>query len=115
MNTSYVSGGGTGTYDLWFTTENIDCAGCSEVIFENVPAYKTDAIYIYGLSFFDESNEFISGVGVNEVTDAQNISSAGDYVIAGTATIPDGAKSVRFSLTTSTPYNNVYATATFGP
>lgn len=97
---SIKENGAISSYDFWYTyDDHVDCTGFSAIRYSNVPAYKNaTGVIIYGISFYDSGDAFISGVGVDDAGQATVISGCYyDYVIEGTCDIPDNASYALFS------------------
>ena len=98
-NISVKKDGSTATYVGWYLYKTIDITNVQQVKFTNVPCYysPSNGLYLYGIVFYDESNNFISGIGVNEVDEdereklAENVV-VNEYLLASTKVIPAGAK-----------------------
>jgi hypothetical protein len=100
-NISITTGGAENQYTGWLTYNSVDCSAYSALIFVDVPCFDHNGICIYGISFYNENNEFISGVGTQEASETKylhvNQLAQTGYIITGTCAIPDNAKYIRVS------------------
>ena len=96
-NISVKQDGTTASYGGWYLYKTIDVENIESVKFSNVPCFLSDGLYLYGIVFYDENNNFVSGIGTNEVNADEsvkinNIPSACEYLLSSTKDIPEGAK-----------------------
>lgn len=83
----------------WYLYNPIDISGVTKIKYNNASCYKDNSLYLYGVVFYDENSQFLSGIGVDEADTVVQVTADDkvgyDFAISGETPLPANAKYMR--------------------